>query len=109
MDRYVIDRYGPDGEALLAALRWLIKQATQRGAEAAIVVPGADRIESLTGVIGSELAVYAKKHRQVTLNGVTVDLVTPPTQVIQATQFAAVLLPPWLPLAHIEDEVVRAA
>lgn len=99
VDRYVIDSYGPDDEALLEGLRWLVRQGRERGSEGAIVVPAVDNIESLGRVIGRDLAAYGRTHRRITLNGLAVQLFTPRTQ---PGTFDGPVLVPWAHSGMVE-------
>lgn len=92
MDRFVIDSYGPDDDALRDAIVWLVEQAQQRGTEAAIVVPAVRSIESLGRVLGSQVAAFAEKHRHIRLGGVTVHVFSPKTQ---PYSFEGPVLVPW--------------
>jgi hypothetical protein len=100
IERFVIDTYGVDQQAELEAMRWLVREAAERGSEAAIVVPAVDSIESLGRVIGGDVAAHAKRHRVFTLNGITVHVFTLKTQ---HGQFHGPVLVAWADTAMVES------
>jgi hypothetical protein len=99
MERFVIDTYGPDADAEREGFRWLLAKAAELGKPAAVVVPGVDNIGNLNRALGSH-AEYAKKHRQLTIDGVDVQFFTPRTQ---PSRFDGPVLVPWANTRMVED------
>jgi hypothetical protein len=101
VERFVIDCYGPDDNALRDALRWLLTDAAARGSDAAIVVPTVDSISKLGRVLGPEVSDQLARHRQLAIEGVTVHAFTPKTQ--PRLSFGGPVLVPWANTAMVED------
>src|SRR4051794_18849141 len=99
VERFVIDTYGPDADAEREGFRWLLAKADELGKDAAVVVPGVDNIRSLSRVLGDE-AEYARRHRELTIDGVRVQFFTPRTQ---PTSFDGPVLVPWADTRMVED------
>ncbi|HWD25213.1 MAG TPA: hypothetical protein VG368_07085, partial [Acidimicrobiales bacterium] len=76
-ERFVIDAYGPDDDAVRVGLRWLVDYAREHDVPtAAIVVPGIRNAENLARPLG-QVGTKLYRDRQVRVDGVTIDLVTP--------------------------------
>jgi len=99
MERFVIDSYGPDADAEREGFHWLLSKAVELGKPAAVVVPGVDSIDNLSRVLGTH-AEYAKKNRELTIEGVHVSFFTPRTQ---PSSFDGPVLVPWTNTRMVED------
>jgi hypothetical protein len=99
MERFVIDTYGPDADAELEGFRWLLAKAAELGKGAAVVVPGVDNIGNLSRALGHH-ADYAKKNRELTIDGVPVQFFTPRTQPLT---FDGPVLVPWADTRMVEE------
>lgn len=76
-DRFVIDSYGPDDDAVRVGFRWLVDYAREHDmATAAVLVPGVSNAENLARPLG-EVGSKLYRDRRVRVDGVTIDLVTP--------------------------------
>jgi len=76
-ERFVIDAYGPDDDAVRAGMRWLVTYATEhRLSTAALIVPGVSNAENLERSLGKPGA-QLYRDRQTYVDGVNISLVTP--------------------------------
>lgn len=74
-ERYFIDAYGPDDDALRDGLKWLLHYADEHGHDrAAVFVPTLRQAESLGRVLGREAAKRLKRDREVAIDHLTLEL-----------------------------------
>jgi len=76
-DRFLIDAYGTDDDAVRVGVRWLVAYAREHAmATAAILVPGISNAENLESSLGN-LGTKLYRDRQAYVDGVTISLLTP--------------------------------
>jgi hypothetical protein len=76
-ERFLIDAYGPDDDAVRVGLRWLVDHAREHSiATAAVLVPGISNAENLAHSL-REVGTKLYRDRQAYVGGVTISLVTP--------------------------------
>ena len=74
-ERFFVDAYGPDDDALKAGFVWLLRFAEEHDcSRAAVFVPTVRQVESLGRVIGAPAAKALSKDRQVPSGNLTIDL-----------------------------------
>lgn len=76
-ERFLIDAYGPDDDAVRVGMRWLVDYAREHGITmATVLVPGVSNAENLTRSLG-EVGTKLYRDRQAYVDGVTISLATP--------------------------------
>lgn len=90
--------YGADADAERVAFAWLLGKAQELGSEAAVITPGVDNIDALSRVLGHH-AAYAKQHRELVVDGITVRFFSPRTQ---PSSFAGPVLVMWADTSMVE-------
>ncbi len=75
-DRFLIDAYGPDDDAVRRGVQWLVEYAREHGASnATVLVPGISNAENLARALG-DLGTRLYKNRQARVDGITIALAT---------------------------------
>lgn len=92
VERFFIDSYGPNSEAELAGLMWLVGDARTRGTSGAVLVPGLNAIRSLDRTIGRQAANFAEKNRHFDVGGTRVEVYSERTK---PSHFDGPVLVPW--------------
>ena len=75
-DRFLIDAYGPDDDAVEFGVRWLVDYALEHAmTTAAMLVPGISNAENLEHSLGG-IGTRLHRDRRARVDGVTISLVT---------------------------------